>query len=319
MDRASQKYFSKGLADSTQRTYSSGQRRYLRFCRESGVQAVPASERSCCLFATYLAEEGLTHKTIKVYLAGVRFLHIAESQPDPFASVLHRLEYTLRGIKRCEAAKCQGKRERLPMSPLLLRKMKAVWDSSPGGHDTVMLWAACCLAFFGFLRIGEMSVPSDDKFDPSCHLIVSDIAIDNPKLPTVVRVTIKQSKTDPFRRGVDLFLGKTDSDLCPVQAILSYLRLRGRAEGSLFKFKDGRMLTRLRFVEAIRDALSAAGVDESKYNGHSFRIGAATTAAAKGFEDSAIKTLGRWRSVAYLDYIRTPRSQLANYSRLLCA
>ncbi len=73
------------------------------------------------------------------------------------------------------------------------------------------------------------------------------------------------------------------------------------------------MLTRLRFVEA---ALSAAGVDESKYNGHSFRIGAATTAAAKGFEDSAIK---KWRSVAYLDYIRTPRSELANYSRLLCA
>ena len=107
-----------------------------------------------------------------------------------------------------------------------------------------MLWAACCLAFFGFLRIGEMTVPSDQKFDPSCHLIVKDIAIDNPKLPTVVRVTIKQSKTDPFRRGVDLFLGKTDSDLCPVQAILSYLRLRGRAEGPLFKFKDGRMLTR---------------------------------------------------------------------------
>ncbi len=105
LDRAAQTYFSKGLADSTQRTYGSGQRRYLRFCRESGVQAVPASERSCCLFATHLAEEGLTHKTIKVYLAGVRFLHIAESQPDPFTSVLHRLEYTLRGIKSGEKGK----------------------------------------------------------------------------------------------------------------------------------------------------------------------------------------------------------------------
>ena len=29
-----------------------------------------------------------------------------------------------------------------------------------------------------------MTVPSDDKFDSSCHLIVKDVAIDNPKLPT---------------------------------------------------------------------------------------------------------------------------------------
>ena len=68
-------------------------------------------------------------------------------------------------------------------------------------------------------------------------------------------------------------------------------------------FADGRLLTRRRFVEAVKGALTAAGVDERRYNGHSFRIGVATTAAAKGIEDSIIKTLGRWESVAYQQYV----------------
>ena len=134
-----------------------------------------------------------------------------------------------------------------------------------------------------------------------------------------VRVCIKQSKTDPFRRGISLYLGKTSSDLCPVMALLNYLVARGKKEGPLFMFSDGRHLTRQRLVEAVRQALVMAGLDASKYCGHSFRIGAATTAAERGMEDSIIKTLGRWRSLAYLEYVRIPREQLAHYSRLLCA
>ena len=93
----------------------------------------------------------------------------------------------------------------------------------------------------------------------------------------------------------------------------------GLLEVALFLFPDGTYLTRQRLVEEVRQALGKAGLDPSKYCGHSFRIGAATTAAEKGMEDSVIKTLGRWRSLAYLEYIRIPRDQLANYSRILCS
>ena len=53
-------------------------------------------------------------------------------------------------------------------------------------------------------------------------------------------------------------------------------------------------------MAAVRDALGRAGVECCQYCGHSFRIGAATTAAARGIEDSLIKTLGKWKSLAYL-------------------
>ena len=307
----------KGLADSTQRAYKSGQNRFLAFCRQANYKAVPASETVLCHFVSYLAEQKLKHKTIKVYLSAIRFLHISEGAGDPFHPSLDRLQYTLRGIKRVEAYSKTERRERLPISPNILRKVKAVWEASGSDPDIVMLWAACCLAFFGFLRIGEMTVPGDTAYDPSAHLSRSDIAVDNPSTPAVIRVTIKQSKTDPFRKGVDLFLGKTASDLCPVAAMLNYLVVRGPVEGPLFRFRDGRPLTRQRFVGAVREALAKAGINQDKYSGHSFRIGAATTAASKGLEDSMIKTLGRWRSLAYLQYVQIPRDQLANYSRLL--
>ena len=43
----------------------------------------------------------------------------------------------------------------------------------------------------------------------------------------------------------------------------------------------------------------------------------ASAATARGVEDCVIKTLGRWESIAYLQYVCLPREQLAGiFSRL---
>ena len=280
---------------------------------------MPATERLLCRFVTFLTKEGLKLRTIKVYLSAVRFLHIEEAGTDPFLPTQPRLHYILQGIKRAEAEKGVEKRTRLPITPNILRKIKEAWEASASEPDIIMLWAACCLGFFGFLRSGEMTVPTTGMYDKTCHLSLADIAVDNPAKPETIRVRIKQSKTDPFRKGIDLFMGRTASDICPVRALLNYLIVRGKTEGPLFTFADGSYLTRQRLVDAVRQALEKAGLDPKKYSGHSFRIGAATAAAERGMEDSVIKTLGRWRSLAYLEYIKIPREQLAGYSRLLCS
>ena len=67
----------------------------------------------------------------------------------------------------------------------------------------------------------------------------------------------------------------------------------------------------------MRQALSAARMDTKGYTGHRFRIGAATTAAHVGVEDSVIKMLGRWESSAYQQYLRTPQDALAAISARL--
>ena len=130
-----------------------------------------------------------------------------------------------------------------------------------------------------------MTVPSDEDYDPSVHLSVQDIAADDSKSLSVLCVMIKQSKTDPFRKGVDLFIGKTGSPLCPVAAMLSsYLCTRGMADSPLFKFNDERVLTRQCLESAVQEGLDKARIDYSKYNRHSFQIGTATTAAARGLK-----------------------------------
>ncbi len=84
-----------------------------------------------------------------------------------------------------------------------------------------------------------------------------------------------------------------------VGAVLSYIAARGCQPGPLFIWKDVRFLTRDGFVTSLRAALKEAGYAATDYAGHSFRIGAATTAARCGIQDSLIKTLGRWESTAY--------------------
>ncbi len=182
-----------------------------------------------------------------------------------------------------------------------------------------MLWAASYLCFFGFLRMGEAVVPSDADYDPSVHLSFRDVQVNSFDRPEWIEVRIKASKTDPFRCGVTIFLGVTRRWLCPVAAVLAYVVWRGCRPGPLFLFADGRCLTRVRFVAALRLALREAGVDASLYADHSFRIGAATTASTCSIQDSLKQTLGRWRSSAYTLYIQTPPPTLESVSRALSA
>ena len=141
--------------------------------------------------------------------------------------------------------------------------------------------------------------------------------MDGRKAPTFVQVRIKASKTDPFRQGVTGYVGRTQNSLCPVTAVLSYMVVRGSSPGTLFRWEDGCFLTREAFVSAVRTALTKAGLVAKDFAGHSFRIAAATTAARQGLQDSLIKTLGRWESMAYTRYIRTPLSTLCKVTKSL--
>ncbi len=131
-------------------------------------------------------------------------------------------------------------------------------------------------------------------WDIMCFEDVSLDSVVNPQCLT-------SSKTDPFLKGVDVTIGRSHGQACPIVALLAFLAKRGNNPRFLLCFGDGRLLTKQQFIDKVKEALQAAGLNPT------FRIGAATTAAASGFSDSTITLLG---STTYQTCIQTSRDKL---------
>ena len=95
-------------------------------------------------------------------------------------------------------------------------------------------------------------MPSAREYDPGGPLSEGDVALDSLVAPTTAQVCIKSSKTDPYRRGVLVYLGKTANELCPMVAIAAYMVIRRRAAGPFFRVASGSPLSRVQFVRLVR-------------------------------------------------------------------
>ena len=118
-------------------------------------------------------------------------------------------------------------------------------------------------------------------------------------------VTPRSSKTDSFRLGQSLITARTGSQVCAVTAIQRCFQLVAPSSGPSFLFQSGRLLTRSAVIHLLRDIVRLVGLPFHSLKGHTFRIGAASTAAAVGLPDWLIKIMDRWSSDCYQLYIRT--------------
>ena len=186
---------------------------------------------------------------------------------------MSQLHLLLRGIKR-KLGSTGARKPRLPITPELLKLIKShnrkkVFPRT----DSAMLWSACCLAFFGFLRSSKCASPSTQSFRQATTLQFQDVNVADSS----IHLTVIASITDPFREDVTFHFS-----LCPVSALKRYLRYSKVSQGPLFQFSDGRFLTRTLISRTVREALSNQGLDIKRYSSHSFRIGAASAASAAG-------------------------------------
>ena len=73
----------------------------------------------------------------------------------------------------------------------VMDKLRDFWSIEDKSCDSIMLWAASCMCFYGFLHSGDITATSMVEFDPQGHLCEGDVALDDLKDAAVVRVHIK--------------------------------------------------------------------------------------------------------------------------------
>jgi len=197
----------------------------------------------------------------------------------------------------------------------LLWKLKAELAQAPDilPRDKFMLWSAFTLAFFGFLRSSEFTSPSTSHFNALSHL--SGISFNSDGS---LSLHLKSSKTDPYRQGCSLLIAPSGQSICAVRAIRKYMAHHPfNLDGPIYTFQSGLYLTRTQVTSPLCLLLKRLHIPTELYASHSFRIGAATTAAKAGLPPWLNQTLGRWSSNCFALYIRTPSSILQKVPGLL--
>ena len=164
-----------------------------------------------------------------------------------------------------------------------------------------MIWASMLTAFFGFMRVSEYTSPGTVTYQPESTLCYQDFKINRNQNNIQVVLSIKASKSDPFRLGTFIRLAANATELCPVKALLDYVKCHPSKQGPLFVFQSRKFLTRRELCKILQHHLPSSCKNISS---HSFRIGAATTAAAASHPRWLIQSLWRWTSDCFRQYLR---------------
>jgi len=309
------------LSETTQRTYKSALLSFLTFMTMNSLglplESLPSiTEEHLILFVTHCQKAlKLKYATIKLYLAGIRYHYIRAGHGDPTINTV-RLPYILRGVKKLQ---CNVRNKRLPItSEILINLCKLLERRVFSPFIDLMLQCVFKMAFVGFLRCGEFTVRCKEKY-PYC-ICIQDITLQSK----CYIIKLRSSKCDPFRESVNITIYENNV-LKPVETMVNYIQARYSLGAKLTSplFLDSEFgnspLSRDHFISLLRQLLLRLGYDDNQFSGHSFRIGAATSAAASGVEDHIIQTLGRWSSDCYIRYIHTDSNIICKAQNNMCS
>ena len=260
--------------------------------------ALPISPTILALFIAFLYDRKYAPSTVTTYVSAISYSHKLYGFPDPSKAFF--IVQMLKGYGKV------GFRldSRLPLTlPILHRLIQAAAVVTNSRENAALFMAMCSLAFYAFLRVGEMTAVSSNKPDVPLQLDQLTQLVDSNKHVVALKLTFRNYKHSYNRPTFSLTISR-QAHFCPVNIMLEYLSIRGHQPGPLFVSAGGQAVSRELFVNLLFRALVHCNLDPSRYKGHSFRIGAASHAAAQGFTDAQIRIMGRWKSSAFLKYIR---------------
>ena len=250
-------------ANNTLRAYQSDFKDFTIFCEKNGFSSIPTQPKIIALYITNLSKSS-KFSTLKRRIASISVIHKLKGH---YLDTKHPIIMeNLHGIKRTLGSRQKAKK------PILINDLKLIIEAI---HKEKIRDKALILTGFagGFRRSELVSIDYED------------IEFVNEG----VKILIKRSKTDQTGEGTIKAIPYFDNqNFCPVIALKNYIEHKKSTNikiGKIFEISDKSVAL------IIKRYANKAGLDSSKYAGHSLRSGFATTAAEFGAEERNIMAM----------------------------
>jgi len=289
-------YATRAKGDGTRRTYRSAWRQYEAWCRSLGREPLAGEPDTLAMYVVRLADQGLAVSSIRVALAAIATAHrlagIALDLRHP------RFAMVLEGITRSTGVR--PRRQAAPAVPGVLRLMLSSRGAPADGHrpdDARTARAAIVARDRAMLLIGFGAALRRSEL---VALRLGDVELVPDR---GLLLTIARSKTDQHGAGqrVAVHANPAEPGFCPAAALEDWLAHRrtapdldwtatatARSERPLFcaVTKGGRVtgarLSDKAVARLVKESAADAGLDPTRYSGHSLRAGLATAAGDQG-------------------------------------
>ena len=249
-------------ADNTLKAYQSDFRDFTAFCVKNGFSSMPTQPKILALYITHLSKS-YKFSTLKRRIASISVIHKLKGH---YLDVKHPIIMeNLHGIKRTLGSRQKAKK------PLLINDLKLIIKVID--KKNIRDKALILIGFAGGFRRSEL-----------VNIDYEDIEF----VPEGIKILIKRSKTDQSGEGAIKAIPYFDNqEFCPVLALKKYIdeKFENKNNAKIFEISDKSVAL------IIKKYAEKAGLDASRYAGHSLRSGFATTAAEFGAEERNIMAM----------------------------
>ena len=250
-------------ANNTLRAYQSDFRDFSAFCSKNGFSSIPTQAKVIALYITHLSKSA-KFSTLKRRIASISVIHKLKGH---YLDTKHPIIMeNLHGIKRTLGSRQKAKK------PILINDLKLIIKVID--KEKIRDKALILLGFAGGFRRSEL-----------VNIDYEDVEF----VKEGVKILIKRSKTDQSGEGTVKAIPYFDNqEYCPVINLKNYIEHKkslNNTDGKVFEISDKSVAL------IIKKYADKAGLDPSKYAGHSLRSGFATTAAEFGAEERNIMAM----------------------------
>ena len=265
-------------AHNTLRAYQADFKDFSSFCIKNSLSSMPTEPKILSIYLTHLSKSS-KFSTLKRRIASISVIHKMKGH---YLDTKHPIIMeNLHGIKRTLGSRQIAKK------PILINELKLIInvideikikakglvEAKVKSSDIRRDKALILLGFAGGFRRSEL------------------VNIEHEDIEFVqegVKIVIKRSKTDQSGEGTIKAIPYFDNEkFCPVKALKNYMTYGFAIEnkGKIFDISDKSVAL------IIKRYAEKAGLDSSKYAGHSLRSGFATSTAESGAEERDIMAM----------------------------